>query len=289
MTLLLALACGGADEPDVQPEPPVDDTAQTTDTAVAVFESGCTMEVDRRVCPYETVGLSTGMARRDVHFQRPDSPDVPADGWPVVVLFQGSLFSGETFWEAEPDAPFGGWHQPALVHALLSAGFAVVTPEAQFDGTTFWNTNVWPWSTAWSTSPDHRLMLALFEGLEDGTFGDVDPERLYAAGISSGGYMTSRMAKSYPGRFRALGIQSASWATCGGPLCVLPANLPDDHPPTVFLHGEDDAIVPLWTMEQYADRLDAQGVSTERIVEPDVGHAWLEVAPETLTAWFLAH
>ncbi len=270
---------------------PVDDTAadDTATVPLPELESGCTMDDDHRICPYETVRLSTGIARRDVHFAVPDSEAVPPDGWPVVLLFQGSLFSGESFWEARPGAPFGGWEQPAIVDALLSAGFAVITPEAQFDGATFWNTNVWPYSFAWTTSPDHRLMQAIFAGLDDGTFGEVDPDTLYAAGISSGGYMTSRMAKSYSGRFRALGIHSASWATCGGPLCVLPDTLPADHPPTLFLHGEDDSIVPLSTMESYADLLEAQGFETEQVVEAGVGHAWLEVTPETLTAWFASH
>ena len=42
--------------------------------------------------------------------------------------------------------------------------------------------------------------------------GPLDPSRLLAIGVSSGGYMTSRMAVSYPGKFRALAI--AAGASC---------------------------------------------------------------------------
>lgn len=99
--------------------------------------------------------------------------------------------------------------------------------------------------------------------------------------------MTSRMAVAYPGRFRALAIQSASYATCAGPLCVVP-ELPEDHPPVLFLHGGADAIVPIGTMDTYADALEEDGIPTERVVEDTAGHAWLEVAPEEVVGWFEA-
>lgn len=246
----------------------------------------CAVDGDRRVCAHETTALPTGAwGPRTVHHQVPLG-DPPEAGWPVAVLFQGSLHPASGFWEAEVDGAFGAWEQVAVVEALLDGGFAVVTPDAQGDGRTWWNTNVPPWSSAWETSPDHALMLALLEGLADGTFGAVDAETKFAAGISSGGYMTSRMAVSYPGEFRALAVQSASYATCGGSLCLLPEAMPDDHPPTLFLHGARDAIAPLGAMERYAAALEAEGVEVRSVVDPEVGHAWLPAAPDEVLAWF---
>lgn len=287
-------ACGAAatiPEPTAPEDPATADTAATAPTAptgetrTPTAEPVCSYTATTRSCPHQTLRLTTGpLSSRDVHFQVPNG-EAPPDGWPVAVLFQGSFFSASTMWDATKGDPFGGWNQTGVVASLLAAGFAVVTPEAQGGGNTFWNTNVPPWSFLWTTSPDADLMSALFAALDDGSFGAVDPDRLYAAGISSGGYMTSRMALSYPGRFRALAIHSASWATCSGPLCVLP-ELPADHPPTLFLHGEDDVVVPISTMWIYADRLDVAGFEVRVVTDPAAGHEWIDVAPAEIVDWF---
>jgi pimeloyl-ACP methyl ester carboxylesterase len=248
----------------------------------------CTDGTALRQCDYDTHTLQAGAFRRDVHVALPLGTP-PAEGWPVAVLFQGSFFSAELFWEARPADPFGAWYQTGTVGMLLGSGFAVVTPEALADGGTFWNTNVPPFNLAWETAPDHDLMLALFDAFADGTFGPLDDQRLYAGGISSGGYMSSRMALSYPGRFRALAIHSASWATCSGPLCLVPRSLPSDHPPTLFLHGDRDAVVPVSTMVDYADALVDDGVEVRVVRDADAGHEWIEAAPGEVAAWFVAH
>ncbi|MCA9635395.1 MAG: hypothetical protein KC420_05110, partial [Myxococcales bacterium] len=171
---------------------------------------------------------------------------------------------------------------------LLDAGFAVLTPEAHADGNTFWDTNIPPYSTSWELAPDHAFMLAIFAAIDDGVFGPLDSDTMYATGISSGGYMTSRMAVSYPGRFTALAIQSASYAPCSGPFCVVPP-LDASHPPTLLLAGAQDPIVPLSTIEPYRDALVVAGVDTELIVDEAAGHAWIKAAPDAVLGWFLGH
>lgn len=101
--------------------------------------------------------------------------------------------------------------------------------------------------------------------------------------------MTSRMAVSHAGTFRALAIQSASYADCVGPLCSVPEDLPDDHPPTSFLHGVLDPVVPIWTMYPYRDRLDAQGTTTRTVTDPFANHRFLRAAPDEIVAWFQAY
>jgi len=275
--------------PSAPPTAPSNDTASDTGMPVEPNEptSICEIGDTLRRCPHQQTTLASGpLTRRAVYYQLPVG-EPPAAGWPVAVLFQGSFFPIDTFWEARPDDPFGAWNQVGTVAALLDAGFVVLTPEA-FGGS-FWNTNIAPWSFAWESSPDHQLMLSLLAAIDGDELGAVDQDRLYASGLSSGGYMTSRMALSYPGRFRALAIHSASWATCAGPLCVLPATLPSDHPPTLFLHGELDTTVPIETMEIYAARLGSSGHETRVVRDPDVEHAWLPVAPVEIVDWFTSH
>ena len=69
----------------------------------------------------------------------------------------------------------------------------------------------------------------------------------------------------------------------------MPTPLASDHRPTLFLHGEDDTIVPLDTMLDYRDALLDAGVETEAIIEPGIGHAWLDAAPAEIVDWFESH
>jgi poly(3-hydroxybutyrate) depolymerase len=185
-------------------------------------------------------------------------------------------------WAGDSSLPFGGFHQIRMQAALLDHGFAVIAPAA--DGAA-WATNF----PNYEGSTDHVFIPALLDALEAGEFGTLDMQRLYATGISSGGYMSSRMAVTYPGRFAALAIQSGSYATCSNVLCAIPADLPDDHPPTLFLHGQNDVAVPIATMRAYDAALKAQGTETKVVIDPAVVHAWLKVAPEEITQWFMDH
>jgi poly(3-hydroxybutyrate) depolymerase len=128
----------------------------------------------------------------------------------------------------------------------------------------------------------------MHEAIAQGTFGPLDVERAYASGLSSGGYMTSRMAVSYPGQFKALAIHAASYATCLGAACVVPG-LPSDHPPTAFFHGDDDTTAPLWAAKAYEKALSDQGTATQFTTEANIGHAWLAAAVDGQTAWFNAN
>ena len=104
-----------------------------------------------------------------------------------------------------------------------------------------------------------------------------------------GGYNTSRMARTWPNEFEALVIQSASYATCAGPLCSVPSNLSEDHPPTYFLHGYEDETVPWWTMDLYYDALIGEGIPTGRTTNYSAGHEWIPEAPAAVLAWFNSH
>ena len=278
---------------DIATEEVTDGSDEDTTVAedVAAAPSRCTTDEGVITCPFETktldipVGLIT--EARDVLYATPLT-DPPAGGFPVVLLFHGAAVEVEYFWNTAAGLlDIGGLtHQVGTVKALLDAGFAVVTPRAE-KALTYWNTNVPPWLFAWTTAPDHTLMTELLAAIADGTFGDLDADRLYASGISSGAYMASRVALTYPG-VRAIAIHSGSYMECGGAVCTVP-ELEASHPPALFLHGEADPIVPLWTMELYRDALTAAGVATKTVTDPALGHEWLPGSPEAISEWFLDH
>ena len=66
-------------------------------------------------------------------------------------------------------------------------------------------------------------------------------------------------------------------------------DLKPSHPPTLFLHGEKDEIVPISTMRDYQKKLQAAGVETDQQVDAEAGHQWLDEAPTRIPAWFAAH
>ncbi|MCX4244032.1 extracellular medium-chain-length polyhydroxyalkanoate depolymerase [Paraliomyxa miuraensis] len=268
-----------------------DDDTSDSDDSGGETASRCEVTDLTLTCTHQSTTLYTGftgLVPREVHWQVPLG-EPPEGGWPAAIVFQGSIFTAELFWVVLDVETLGYWNQGMLTKTLLDSGFAVITPEAHLGGFTAWETNVPPMSIAWETAEDNQFMLDIFEEIDAGGFGPLDPSRLYATGISSGGYMTSRMDEAYRERFNALAIQSASWATCAGPVCSVPDDLDAGHLPTMFLHGTADPIVPMSTMEPYRDALDALGVETATVVGEGVEHAWLDEAPAAIVGWFQSH
>lgn len=260
-------------------------------TGIAWADSRCsersaTLLLPAKVsCSYQTTWISSGpLSIRQVIYQTPLGTP-PAKGWPVVLIYQGSFFPLDDF-TYYSNMPFGGFYEGKLIQKLLDNGYAVIAPSAPAD--LFWQTNIPGLAQTYELSTDYRFIGNVLQAIRQGHFGRLDPSRQYATGISSGGYNTSRMAVSFPGQFKALAIQSASYATCSGPVCVVP-ELPANHPPTTFLHGFVDAVVPWWSMDLYYDRLLYQGIETTRYTDPLGGHEWFSASPRHILAWFNAH
>ncbi|UMZ15334.1 plasmid partitioning protein [Pseudomonas sp. MPFS] len=253
---------------------------------VAWAQSRCTDTPERVRCTHQTAWIdSSEIVKRRVTYQLPLGTP-PPNGWPVVLIYQGSFFPLKDF-NYHRLMPAGGYYEGKLVQTLLDHGYAVVAPMAPVG--LFWETNLPGLGSNYERSSDYRFLGNVFAAIAAGQFGPLDPRRRYATGISSGGYNTSRMAVSFPGQFRALAIQSGSYATCSGLVCVVPDILPADHPATLFLHGSADLIVPLRTMDLYYARLQAQGIETNRFIERKGGHAWFSSSPRRIRAWFDAH
>lgn len=233
-------------------------------------------------CRYQSLYIEANAGiEREIKYQLPVG-EPPTAGWPVVLIYQGSFFPVE-FRRRSTD-PFGGFYEVKLIKQLLESGYAVIAPRAAMN--LAWQTNILANATPYHLTTDYQFISRVLAAIKEGKFGALDSQRQFATGISSGGYNTSRMAVSFPGEFRALAIQSASYATCLGPVCHVPLNLPIDHPPTLLLHGLLDLIVPEWTMKRYYRRLINNSIHTEQWVNPSEGHAWFEESPTKITEWF---
>jgi poly(3-hydroxybutyrate) depolymerase len=246
----------------------------------AADESRCTVTASSVSCSHQTATVGG----REVDWQVPLGTP-PATGWPAVVLLQPSLYPPSVDWSGEAGAPFGAFNYFLLEAMLLDNGFAVVEPTAD-NGGNWWDTNF----PAYETSGDATFIPIFLGALESGSFGTLDRSRLYASGMSSGGFMTSRMAVSYAGTFRALAVQSGGYASCpGATVCGPTLPLPANHPPTMFLHGALDVAVPVSDAQTYYQALIAQGTEAEIIIDPNIMHEVLPVAPSAVTCWFQTH
>lgn len=244
--------------------------------------SRCSVTGPTMTCTSHTAQIGGRVVTYEVPLGTP-----PAAGWPSVVYYQGSFIPGSRAFTAATTDIFGQYELTSTVAALLDRGYAVIAPNAQNNGSSFWQTNVPPYATNWAGCDDDLFIRQLIVATTDGTFGPLDATRRYAMGISSGGFMTSRMAVSYAGTFRALAIASGSYATCSNS-CSVPA-LPTEHPPTVFLHGDADSTVPVSSMTPYRDQLVVDGHVVETVIHAGAGHEWLPEGKTAIPEWFDAH
>lgn len=234
---------------------------------------------------YQETKISDGLLlRRNVKFQVPKGR-APAEGWPVVFIFQGSFVP--VHFRRDESAPMGLYYESLLVQKLLKEGFAVIAPEARIG--LGWQTNIIPAGAPYELSIDYILLRNILDDLEEGRFGELDKQSLFAVGVSSGGYQSSRMGLAFPGRFKAIAIHSASYATCLGKRCHIPEEMPAHHPPTLLITGAEDPAVPLQTVKNYETALKANGIPVELHVEQHGGHAWFKESPDLILQWFKAY
>ena len=252
--------------------------SRCTEVKKTFFRSG------KVTCTYHSLSLpSSSITSREIKYELPLGIP-PAEGWPVAIIYQGTLFPVE--FSNKSYAPFGGINETKTIKKLLDNGYAVLAPRAALEFAWLTNAAGVISDNLYHTTSDFTFLTNVFQGIEDGLFGPLNPNRKYATGLSSGGYNTSRMAVSFPGEFKALVIHSASYAECSGALCLVPLLLPEDHPPTFFIHGFYDPIVPWYTMDSYYDRLLWKGISTGRHTNFFAGHKWLPESAGLVLDWF---
>lgn len=242
------------------------------------------------VCSYQYLVLPE--SNRSVYFQLPDG-NPPSAGWPFVVFFQGSFFGPEFDWNLSASDPFGAIRQIDMFWELLTKGIAVVAPSAL--DSLAWETNAPPYDVdpnLWYKSDDFLMMSELLNATASATlpFGaPLDNDNVFAMGISSGGYMTSRVAIDLPpGTFRAVVDSNGAYMTCLGPACVTPAKVPSTHPPTMLLYGGLDPLVPFWTVLDYQATLKASNVTVKAVRCLTCTHEWIPDAKASVVPFFEA-
>jgi hypothetical protein len=233
------------------------------DMTVRCDQTGIVPMLGRQV--YYRIGAETGPGYNAatgrhavaVLFQGTGRPDAIIDPNEDSGGSTGPAFSFSRSF-TKPDV-FGAWYQVATVVALVDAGYTVIQPPAGLRPVL----NAYAWATNlpfvnFDGSEDQALVRALIAQMQPAatTFGPIDINHVYAVGISSGGFMSSRMANQFASGlnpdgtvkdpvnkpFRAVAINSAAYMTCAQS-CNPPFSYPATHAPTMLLHSRADRTV----------------------------------------------
>ena len=229
---------------------------------------------------------------RRVFMVFPEGP-CPEGGWPVVILLHGRAQSGGA-WFGEGPLSLG--EQKFFPPVLVNAGFAVIAP----DGSEPLHKGVKEWDSLHrikERSQDLLFFDALFSWMEKNQKPKFNMEKVYVAGISSGGFMAGRLAQAMPQKICAAAVISAGNADffrfdkdlslaeeTGASAPISPG-----HPPTIILHGAKDNIVPVERGKEYHQELLKAGVETRIYVIPDGRHQWPGSYNDKIIQWFTSH
>src|SRR5262245_31955483 len=167
---LIFFGCAGGMDDRTPPRPMDSQPAPPGPSSTA--RSRCPIDATTGdvACAHE----STTIGGRLVVYQTPLGAP-PEFGWPVVVMLQGSLFGPDLMWAAKASDALAKYAMPQTlaIKALLDAGYAVITPEADANALA-WDTNIPPWDFDWMPAPDNRFMLELFSAMDGGDLGPFD-------------------------------------------------------------------------------------------------------------------
>jgi predicted peptidase len=189
------------------------------------------------------------------------------DKWPLMLFLHGAGERGDDVWKVATHGP------PKHVKEHPDFPFIVLSPQC-------------PEGQTWS----RPMLLALLEDI-CGTY-HVDPRRVYATGLSMGGYGTWDLGLSYPEKFAAI------VPICGGGNYITTLLATREKPqalrtlPVWVFHGAKDPVVPLSESQRMVDFLKKADVREVKFtVYPNAEHnSWAETyANPDLYKWLLEH
>ena len=207
----------------------------------------------------------------------------PATPVPLVVALHGCSQSADGFraltrWDALAEAK----------------GFMVVFPEQDAKSNAFKCWNFFQDASMHRSAGDPARIAAVTSLIENAY--NVDPHRVYVAGLSAGGAMASIMGATYPDYFAAIGVASgceyAATATCAGSKSADPAQAgraayremgPRARPmPFIAFQGDQDKTVP----PANADQLVQQWLLTSDLADDGAANGSVLTRPaQTLSSF----
>lgn len=249
---------------------------------VQPLETRSVTKVENYLIPHVAI-----IKQRLILYQQPISP-APDEGYPVLFLLHGaSQYPFAWFFPMD----LWSFHQSIFTKKALDQGFFIIAPSSgrpiQF-GPHAWSSfiqNV-------SESEDLQLFQSLFSWIQNRSE-FLDLKHVFCAGFSSGGFMSSRLAKVYPELLAGIAVHSGTDAdsitfTNLGPKfdCESPREYPTDHPPALIIHGEKDRVVPFVCGLHYYHELQRNDINCLLLTDKQKGHIWLSSFSDEIINWF---
>lgn len=226
------------------------------------------------------------MNQRLILYQQPLSSK-PNEGYPVLFLLHGaSQYPFAWF------IPINLWnyHQSVFREKVLESGFFVIAPSSGRPmklGPHAWSSFI----SEIADSKDLQLFSSLFQWMQNQS-DLLNLNQVYCAGFSSGGFMTSRLAKVFPEQFAGIVVHSGTDADSitfsnQGPEfdCESPLQFPINHPPTLIVHGEKDRIVPFNCGLHLYQELQRNNINCTLITDEQKGHVWISSFSDEIIQW----
>ncbi|EFH90178.1 prolyl oligopeptidase family serine peptidase [Ktedonobacter racemifer] len=191
----------------------------------------------------------------------PDSYEMLAGTrWPLVLFLHGVGERGDNLDLLKKYGP------PRQVEEGERFPFILISPQC-------------PDNTSWSAKQED--LIALLDEVTQ-TY-SVDTNRVYATGVSMGGYGTWELVAAYPEHF------AAAIPICGGGDPTTVANMRDV--PVWAFHGAKDTVIPLRASQTMIDALEQAGGKVKLTIYPEAGHdSWTPAyADPQLYSWLLEH
>lgn len=212
----------------------------------------------------------SGDCQQTVHYLLFTPRDYTMDGkrWPLLLFLHGLGECGEN--ELDRVKIHG---PPKLVESRPDSPFVVVAPQCRPPAAAMEDV-----PHAWQPEPLVQLLDHVIANVR------IDTTRVYATGLSMGGYGTWRLVAAHPERF------AAAVPICGGGEPAAMAGTLRRVPIWAF-HGARDSIVPLAKSEAMVDAVRRAGGDVRLTVYPDAEHdSWTQTYDnDELYDWLLAH
>lgn len=205
----------------------------------------------------------------------------PENNWnkKTIIVLHGRTQEAGVWFDGESD-------QNSFVEMAIKNGFFVVAPDS--------SSPYCQRAKQWDYTPS-STDFPLFEEMMKWLKYNIGTQEIFVVGISSGGFMTERLANKYSAHIDGVVIHSAgsydnavlnTSGVCGVSFntTAIP-QVSSDHPRTYMLHGEKDNIVKFEIGEILANQLKSRGIEVEFYKNPLGKHQWFKEKNQPILDW----
>jgi poly(3-hydroxybutyrate) depolymerase len=226
--------------------------------------AGCTDSLDNGIPENINDDVNTVVVNSRVFYYRAPETVPPPGGHPVVLCFHG----GDGY--AQNWMDLSGIGLSAFGNMAMGRGYFVIAPESGVsdDPSGSFNDVKKRWDTS-IASRDIDFVLDIIDWLGHSNY-QVNVNRIFLVGISSGGAMISRLCQSVPGFFNRVAIAASINPTYG--YFNVAQTVAASHPSVLFVHGTADTLTPYNLMLNYYSAIphgDPNGQGTYTIGDSD--------------------